>query len=151
MATTELTRDYEGATIPAAGTYVFDTAHSSVNFSVRHMMVAKVRGHFAAPTGTFVISVCAKPGLARTTKNAAPVSAATFLNLVDIQPCSQGHSGSDGRVDPPPTRCRKNWRVYGNEGLRAAERESARRERRRVAERMCRAVTYHVAGIEARR
>jgi len=56
MATTELTRDYEGATIPAAGTYVFDAAHTSVNFSVRHMMVAKVRGHFASPTGTFVIA-----------------------------------------------------------------------------------------------
>jgi polyisoprenoid-binding protein YceI len=56
MATTELTREYEGSTIPAAGTYVFDGAHSHVGFSVRHMMVAKVRGSFAAPSGTFVIA-----------------------------------------------------------------------------------------------
>jgi len=56
MATTELTRDYKGTQIPAAGTYVFDLAHSSVSFWVRHMMVAKVRGHFAQPTGEFDIA-----------------------------------------------------------------------------------------------
>lgn len=54
--TTELTRDYEGSTIPAAGTYAFDPAHTTVGFSVRHMMVAKVRGHFAPPVGTFTIA-----------------------------------------------------------------------------------------------
>ena len=53
--TTELSREYEGSTIPLAGTYVFDPAHTRVGFFVRHMMVAKVRGHFAPPTGTFVI------------------------------------------------------------------------------------------------
>ena len=54
--TTTLTRDYEGSTIPVAGTYVFDAAHTHVGFSVRHMMVAKVRGTFAAPTGSFTIA-----------------------------------------------------------------------------------------------
>ena len=53
--TTELSREYEGSTIPLAGTYEFDAVHTHVGFSVRHMMVAKVRGHFAPPTGTFVI------------------------------------------------------------------------------------------------
>ena len=56
MTVTEITREYEGATIPAAGTYTFDAAHSAVTFSVRHMMVAKVRGSFAPPTGTFTIA-----------------------------------------------------------------------------------------------
>jgi polyisoprenoid-binding protein YceI len=56
MATTEITRDYEGSTIPVAGTYAFDPVHTSVGFHVRHMMVAKVRGRFAAPTGMFVIA-----------------------------------------------------------------------------------------------
>ena len=51
-----LTREVSGATLPAAGTYAFDTAHTRVGFSVRHMMVAKVRGQFDAPTGTFVIA-----------------------------------------------------------------------------------------------
>jgi len=52
----ELTRDYEGEAIPVAGTYAFDAVHSSVGFSVRHMMVAKVRGKFAPPAGTFTIA-----------------------------------------------------------------------------------------------
>ncbi len=56
MSTTEATRDYEGSAIPVAGTYAFDPAHSAVTFSVRHMMVSKVRGHFAPPTGSFVIA-----------------------------------------------------------------------------------------------
>jgi polyisoprenoid-binding protein YceI len=56
MATIELTREYEGSTIPAAGIYAFDPAHTRVGFVVRHMMVAKVRGRFAAPTGTFTIA-----------------------------------------------------------------------------------------------
>jgi polyisoprenoid-binding protein YceI len=55
-STAELTREFQGVSIPAAGTYTFDTTHSNVGFWVRHMMVAKVRGHFAAPSGTFVIA-----------------------------------------------------------------------------------------------
>ena len=47
MTTTEVTRDYEGSTIPVAGTYVIDPVHTSVAFHVRHMMVSKVRGRFA--------------------------------------------------------------------------------------------------------
>lgn len=34
------------------GTWQIDPSHSSVNFSVRHMMVAKVRGRFASFSGT---------------------------------------------------------------------------------------------------
>jgi polyisoprenoid-binding protein YceI len=56
MSIAELTREFEGSTIPAPGTYVFDPAHTSVSFWVRHMMVAKVRGHFAPPAGEFVIA-----------------------------------------------------------------------------------------------
>jgi len=32
-----------------------DTAHSGINFSVRHMVVSKVRGHFAKFSGTLAI------------------------------------------------------------------------------------------------
>jgi polyisoprenoid-binding protein YceI len=38
--------------MPAAGTWTIDTSHSSVEFVVRHLMVAKVRGRFAAFGGT---------------------------------------------------------------------------------------------------
>src|ERR1700738_1018336 len=56
MSTLQLTRDHAGATVPAAGTYDFDASHSDVSFIVRHMMVAKVRGHIAAPSGSFTIA-----------------------------------------------------------------------------------------------
>jgi len=39
------------APLPAPGTYEIDPTHSSVTFSVRHLMVAKVRGHFAVKGG----------------------------------------------------------------------------------------------------
>ncbi len=34
-------------------TWSFDTSHSSIGFSVRHLMISKVRGHFGKWTGTF--------------------------------------------------------------------------------------------------
>ncbi len=39
----------------AAGTWVIDTAHTTIGFSARHAMVAKVRGSFADFAGTFTI------------------------------------------------------------------------------------------------
>jgi len=44
------------ASIPGyvAGTWVIDPTHSEVGFSVRHLMVSKVRGRFASFEGTFV-------------------------------------------------------------------------------------------------
>lgn len=56
MSAAQITRTYQGTEIPAAGTYEFDPAHSSVEFVARHLMVAKVRGRFAPPTGSFVIA-----------------------------------------------------------------------------------------------
>ena len=38
--------------LPAAGTWTIDTSHSSVEFVVRHLMVAKVRGRFSDFSGT---------------------------------------------------------------------------------------------------
>ncbi len=48
-------RDYNGATIPVAGTYELDPAHKRVGFMARHMMVSKVRGEFAEATATITI------------------------------------------------------------------------------------------------
>ena len=39
-----------------AGTWQIDPSHSGVNFSVRHMMVSKVRGSFASFSGTISIA-----------------------------------------------------------------------------------------------
>lgn len=44
-------RTYDDLQIPQPGTYVIDTSHSELTFSVRHMMVSKVRGRFADVEG----------------------------------------------------------------------------------------------------
>jgi polyisoprenoid-binding protein YceI len=49
------TRTVDGVEVPLAGTYQLDLAHSSVAFSVRHLMVSKTKGRFADFTGTVVI------------------------------------------------------------------------------------------------
>ena len=40
----------------ATGVWTIDPAHSTVGFSVRHLMVSKVRGRFGAFTGTITIA-----------------------------------------------------------------------------------------------
>ena len=54
-ATPAVTREWNGLTIPAAGTYQLDPAHKRVAFSARHMMVSKVRGEFTDAVATITI------------------------------------------------------------------------------------------------
>lgn len=49
-------RTLDGLELPEPGTYEIDASHSHVGFSVRHAMVAKVRGRFAAVSGAIVIA-----------------------------------------------------------------------------------------------
>jgi polyisoprenoid-binding protein YceI len=49
-------REYHGAQIPAAGTYVLDANHKRIGFVARHLMVSKVRGQFADGTATITIA-----------------------------------------------------------------------------------------------
>lgn len=58
MSTTEttLTRTVGGVEVPAPGTYALDVSHSSVGFSVRHLMVSKTKGRFADFSGTVTIA-----------------------------------------------------------------------------------------------
>ncbi|WP_433389000.1 YceI family protein [Micromonospora sp. KLBMP9576] len=55
-STAPVTRDWEGLTIPTAGTYLLDVAHKRVGFSARHMMVSKVRGDFAEASATITVA-----------------------------------------------------------------------------------------------
>ncbi len=41
--------------LPATGTWTIDASHSSVEFVVRHLMVAKVRGRFSEFGGTILV------------------------------------------------------------------------------------------------
>ena len=55
-STESVTRDWNGLTIPAAGSYLLDAAHKRVGFVARHMMVSKVRGDFADASATITIA-----------------------------------------------------------------------------------------------
>ena len=65
MSTTtqDLTRNVDGAAVPAVGTWVIDGSHTSAEFVARHLMVAKVRGGFGSVTGT--IEVAEDPAASR--------------------------------------------------------------------------------------
>jgi polyisoprenoid-binding protein YceI len=51
-----LTRTVDGLEVPVAGTYALDGSHSSVGFSVRHLMVSKTKGRFNDFQGTVTIA-----------------------------------------------------------------------------------------------
>lgn len=54
--TSAQTRTVDGVEVPTPGTFEIDATHSHVGFSVRHMMVAKVRGRFDSVSGTITIA-----------------------------------------------------------------------------------------------
>jgi polyisoprenoid-binding protein YceI len=56
MSETLAARDYQGTTIPAAGTYTLDPNHKRVGFVARHLMVSKVRGEFQKASATITIA-----------------------------------------------------------------------------------------------
>jgi len=52
----EVTRVVDGREIPPPGTWIIDPTHSEVEFTVRHLMISKVRGRFRQFDGTIVIA-----------------------------------------------------------------------------------------------
>jgi polyisoprenoid-binding protein YceI len=55
-AASALTRTLDGQAVPTAGSFALDPAHSHVGFSVRHMMIAKVRGRFTGVSGRLEVA-----------------------------------------------------------------------------------------------
>jgi len=51
-----LIRTVDGEQVPTPGVFTLDATHSHVAFSVRHMMVAKVRGRFTDVQGTLTVA-----------------------------------------------------------------------------------------------
>ena len=47
----------------SAGTWAIDPVHSSINFSVRHLMVSKVRGNFENFSGAIVVAEDGTPSV----------------------------------------------------------------------------------------
>ncbi|HTT87900.1 MAG TPA: YceI family protein, partial [Acidimicrobiales bacterium] len=67
------TRPYRGGQIPVAGTYQLDTAHTTVEFVARHLMITKVRGRFARFGGTVRIADVPEESSVEVTIDAASV------------------------------------------------------------------------------
>ena len=55
LQTPDATRTFDGVDIPEAGVFDLDVAHSTVSFSVRHLMVSKTRGRFGTFSGRVTI------------------------------------------------------------------------------------------------
>ncbi|MGH9281890.1 MAG: YceI family protein [Acidimicrobiales bacterium] len=53
--TQQATRTVGGQDLPAAGTWIIDPSHSSVEVVARHMMISKVRGHFSRFEGVIQV------------------------------------------------------------------------------------------------
>ena len=62
------------STLPAPGVYTVDAVHSSVNFSVRHLMAAKVRGQFTEFSGEITIGDSAEASKVSATVQAASIT-----------------------------------------------------------------------------
>lgn len=65
------------------GTWAIDPAHSSVGFSVRHLMVSKVRGVFENFSGTIVV---------------APDGSPSVTAVIDVASVNTGNAQRDGHV-----------------------------------------------------
>jgi polyisoprenoid-binding protein YceI len=51
-----LTRTVDGHELPTPGTFTIDPVHSHVGFSIRHMMIAKIRGRFTSVSGALQVA-----------------------------------------------------------------------------------------------
>jgi polyisoprenoid-binding protein YceI len=56
MSQTEAIRTFEGFELPAPGEWQIDSAHTTVEFVARHLMVTKVRGRFTGVEGTIHVA-----------------------------------------------------------------------------------------------
>lgn len=72
MAAT-LTREYRGHDVPLPGTYALDTAHTTIEFVGRHLMITKVRGRFTDFSGQIVIGEAPEDSSVDVTIQAASV------------------------------------------------------------------------------
>ena len=67
------------------GTWAIDPTHTTIGFSIRHAMIAKVRGNFAEFEGTFVI-------------DGANVGASTASLTIQTASFSTDNADRDGHV-----------------------------------------------------
>ncbi|MEO6511270.1 MAG: YceI family protein [Nocardioides sp.] len=80
-----LTRVVGGQQFPAVGTWVFEAGNSEVAFSVKHMMISRVRGSFKEFTGELVVADRPEDSSARVTIAAASVDTGLAFRDRDLR------------------------------------------------------------------
>ena len=71
--TKEAAKTIDGVELPSPGSYEIDSAHSSVSFVARHLMVSKVRGHFSGFSGTIQVTDAPEQAKVEATVDAASI------------------------------------------------------------------------------
>jgi polyisoprenoid-binding protein YceI len=107
-AQTPLTRTVDGTELPVPATYAIDATHSAVEFVVRHLGFAKVRGRFLAFEG--VIEIADRPEESTVTVDVALASIDTG------EPNRDEHLRNNDFLDVPnhPTMSFRSTRVTGS-------------------------------------
>ncbi|MPZ28202.1 MAG: polyisoprenoid-binding protein, partial [Micromonosporaceae bacterium] len=72
--TSPATRTWNDLTIPVAGTFTLDPAHTRVGFLARHMMVSKVRGSFTDVAGEITVADAPTDSSVRVTIGAGSIT-----------------------------------------------------------------------------
>ena len=103
-------RVVDGVTFPAPGTYVLDPTHTRIGFVARHLMVTKVRGHFAQFEGTVTIAEDPKQSTAQATIQTVSIDTGT--------PDRDGHlrSGDFLEAEKYPEITFRNARIRKQDG-----------------------------------
>jgi polyisoprenoid-binding protein YceI len=68
-----LTREIAGRELPPPGRWTIDPAHSDIQFVVRHLMIAKVRGRFREFSGAILVGESPEDSFAEATIDVASI------------------------------------------------------------------------------
>lgn len=77
MSDQTFTRTVNDQLVPAVGAWTIDPTHSSIGAVARHLMVTKVRGHFASFEGTVNVAENLEDSSVEITLDAASISTGT--------------------------------------------------------------------------
>ena len=77
MSDQATTRTVDNRMVPAAGTWMIDPTHTTIAAVARHLMVTKVRGHFASFSGTINVAENPEESSVEITMEAASISTGT--------------------------------------------------------------------------
>ena len=70
-------REVDGRSVPIAGTWTLDPAHTAAEFTARHLMITKVRGGFSAVSGSFTVGDDPRQSTVEVSVEAASISTGT--------------------------------------------------------------------------